>query len=41
METESLTSCVQALKITNETDRQATEEKDTAITLLNDDIKKS
>ena len=39
MEIEGLTSRVQALEITNEAHLQAIEEKDAAITLLNDDLK--
>ena len=39
METEDLTSRVQALEFTNEAHQQAIEEKDEAIALLNDDLK--
>ena len=39
MEIEGLTGCVQALEIKNEAHRQSIEEKDAAITLLNDDLK--
>ena len=43
METEDLTGCVQALEFTNEEERQthkeAIEEKDATITLLNGDLK--
>ena len=41
MEIEGLISRVQVLEITNEAHQQAIEEKDAAIPLLNDDLKKS
>ena len=38
MEIEGLTSCVQALEITNEAHQQTIEDKDAAIALMNDDL---